>query len=276
MRICPGSLSLPRIARARLSGVISGIALLASALSPATGTEICPEDYAPAGRVKAAGATGDITLEDGRIIRLAGIAFHTGEAGTTDPPTHAMSFLSGRDLDITRATPDRHGRLEAMARLHESEQSVQEFLLGKGLAIARPQAGWLGCMPALLAAEREARTARRGLWASTLPLTTTDEAAIRDQLGRFTIMEGRVLTVGKRRAVDYLNFGRIWRQDTTVRLENTAREALKARGIDPAGFAGRTVTVRGTVLEAGGPAMNVRWIEQIEWYEEEPGTRPRD
>nr|WP_256441416.1 thermonuclease family protein [Ancylobacter radicis] len=161
--------------------------------------------------------------------------------------------------------PDRHGRLAAFIATDPpalSEASLNERLVAQGLAVVRPEPGLGACLAALLAAEVSPRRARRGLWAS-LPLPAWEVAALSARTGRFTLLAGRVLSVGKGRAVDYLNFGRVWRKDTTLRLERTGRAALEQAGMAPSVLAGQNVLARGVVHEAGGPAITVESAAQL-------------
>jgi len=150
-----------------------------------------------------------------------------------------------------------------LVRLDDDGPILQHEVLARGLALAQPEEGTLGCMGELLKAEAPARAKKLGAWAG-MPLVARNIAGLSARQGRFTILTGRVRSVGKGRGVDYLNFGSIWRQDMTVRLDSRARAAFEQAGMTLESFTGRQITVRGAVFEAGGPAIDVRWIEQIE------------
>ncbi|MFD2032771.1 nuclease [Ancylobacter dichloromethanicus] len=213
---------------------------------------------------------GDLVLADGTVLRLAGLA--GGGAGAEVVwRAWLIRRVAGRDIVFAASgPPDRYGRRPVFARdiavpggAAAPVASLQQALLGEGLALARPEASVLGCLPALLEAEASARRARRGLW-RRLPLDARNVAAIRAEQGRFTIITGRILDVGKTSRVDYLNFGRVWRQDMTGRIEAPGRIALEARGFAPGDLAGRRVTLRGTVFESGGPAVAIRRAGQLD------------
>jgi micrococcal nuclease len=61
----------------------------------------------------------------------------------------------------------------------------------------------------------------------------------------------------------YLNFGADWRADFTVRAQRADLAGALA-GLDLAALAGRMVEVRGVVLEAGGPLIELSHAEQIQ------------
>lgn len=235
---------------------------------PASREQVCPDDYRPAGRIAAIGPAGDLVLDDGAVLRLAGIVLLAEPGGGT------LREFVGREVTFATADTvpprDRHGRRAGLVRLGDARETVQEGLLSRGLALVRPETALPGCLPVFLAAEAEARRAGRGQWAG-LPLPAVDIEAILERRGRFTIVAGRVLSVGNTRALSYLNFGPVWRQDMTGRVMAPVRIALEARGTSLADLVGRRVTLRGTVLEAGGPAIELSRVEQIEW-DEDPAT----
>ena len=106
------------------------------------------------------------------------------------------------------------------------------------------------------------------------PLQDWDEIAVdlsdgswgeRALAGAFQIVRGEVRRVAPVRDYVYLNFGADWRRDFTVRIRRQELEARFARsGTDALALAGHRVEVRGFVLEAGGPLIEVSHPEQIE------------
>ena len=253
--------------RARASGmaggVLAGISLTLAAGLPSHAGEVCPDNFGVPVRVEAVDRFGDLVLADGATVRLAGLS--VPGAGETRQMTVLREAALGREVVLARAKDgkDRYGRAEALVRVNGEATTLQAALLGEGLALARPEPGYLGCMEGFKAAEAPARQARRGLWADR-PVAARDEARAGAQLGQFTILAGRVLSVGNGRQVDYLNFGPVWRQDTTARLGKPVRAALEQAGVPLESLSGQWLAVRGVVVEAGGPAIDVRWIEQLE------------
>jgi micrococcal nuclease len=72
-----------------------------------------------------------------------------------------------------------------------------------------------------------------------------------------------VLRVAPTESHTYLNFGADWRADFTVRVRRTELEGALA-GLDLEGLGGRLVEVRGVVLEAGGPLIELSHPEQLQ------------
>lgn len=258
-----GARRRPRKRRFRRSGGVAACLLAIWLAAPAFAAD-CPDAFATPVAARGLDAHGgDVALADGRILRLAALA----EAGApADPARRAAleALIAGQTLALASADPavDRYGRVTALARLPDG-RLLQEAALARGLAVARPEAGYLGCMPALLAAERPARAARLGVWA-VLPLPAEAPKQLAGEAGRFSVVAGRVRTVGSTRRLDYLNFGPVWRQDTTVRIDAAAREALEARHLAAASLAGRKVLVRGEVDLVDGPVIDLHWAEQLE------------
>ncbi|MDR6955308.1 hypothetical protein J2X65_004687 [Ancylobacter sp. 3268] len=245
---------------ALLTLALIGLAALSPAAARAAG---CPTTFDTGVVARGLDAHGDIALADGRTIRLAALVDITA---SPDPARRAAlgRLVAGQTLALAMAdsSPDRYGRLAALVRLPDG-RLLQQAALERGLAVARPEAGYIGCMPELIAAERPARAAGLGVWAH-LPLKAAPPEALARAAGHFSVVAGRVLTVGSTRRLDYLNFGPVWRQDTTVRVDESGRAALKARGLDVASLAGREVILRGDVDLADGPLIDLRWAEQME------------
>lgn len=215
--------------------------------------------------------TGDLLrLTDGRVVRLAGIRAPAGDgepAGTERFAGQARAELS-RLLDgqMIRLAPaeaahDRYGRL--VAHIERSDGLwLQGALLEQGLAQVQTRPGEAARAGEILAIEQTARAARRGLWgeATFMP---QDAGALDDSTGRFRIVQGRVLRVAPTERYVYLNFGADWRADFTVRVRRTELKSALA-GVDLEGLAGRLVEVRGVVLEAGGPLIELSHPEQMQ------------
>ncbi|MCS0504834.1 thermonuclease family protein [Ancylobacter mangrovi] len=258
-----------RLRTAALPCVVLFSFLVPASAAPVGGTS-CPAAYGAPVRVSGVNDFGDLLLADGRTLRLAALVVASGEpSARAEFRAMLIREAAGREIEIASASPapDRYGRLVGLARLPGHDDAgaagLQRRALGEGVAVALPEPGYLGCMAALLEAEGPARVARRGLWRN-LPIDARDKDALRAQAGHFTILEGRVAGVGNGRAVDYLNFGRVWRQDATLRMTHDSRAALEDTGVAVGDLAGRVVMARGVVFEAGGPAIDIRWAEQVE------------
>ena len=124
-----------------------------------------------------------------------------------------------------------------------------------------------GLVAEMLALERQARAARRGIWGLRFYRTRAAEEAGR-WLGGFELVEGRVLAVGLVRRRAYLNFGEDWRSDFTIALDPETRRLFEAEGIDLKAYEGRRLRVRGWLKSRNGPMIEVTHPEQIELLEE--------
>ena len=208
-----------------------------------------------------------LELGDGRVLRLAGIEpFDLLSAGGDQ----AAAELQGRlaelvkdaavRIELLSQEPDRYGRLAAL--VWAGGELVQDVAAREGLALAFASGAALPCFEKILAAEAEARRARRGFWRKVrVPAAFPEALAAR--IGGFAIFEGRVLSVGNRRARSYLNFGRRWTEDVTVEIAEDDR-ALFGGEEGLAALAGRRVRVRGFLEEKGGPMLVLRSPMQIE------------
>jgi micrococcal nuclease len=90
-------------------------------------------------------------------------------------------------------------------------------------------------------------------------------------VGSFQIVRGRVVRVAPTERYIYLNFGADWRSDFTVRVARSSERSFGEAGIELEELAGREVEVRGYVLEAGGPLIELSHPEQIRIW---PGPDP--
>jgi micrococcal nuclease len=210
---------------------------------------------------------GDLArLADGRTLRLAGIRVPAADDGEGDAErfaklarTELSALLDGQLVTLTLADPpyDRYGRLVAHIERADGVW-LQGALLERGLAQVQTRPGETARADEMLAIEQDSRAVRRGLWAEPA-FMAQDPTALAASAGRFRIVRGRVLRVAPTERYVYLNFGPDWRADFTVRAQ-----AAELGGLDLASLAGRMVEVRGIVLEAGGPLIELSHPEQIQ------------
>jgi hypothetical protein len=203
-----------------------------------------------------------LLLTDGREVRLAGI-----EVSSESKPA-LEAHIAGREITLKGKATDRYGRLVAYAYAG-SGPSVQAHLLSQGRARVAARIGDPGCSAELFAAETAARTARLGLWDGPhyLPRKAGNPAEILGERGRFTVVEGRVLSVRESGSVIYVNFGRRWSEDFTVTVLKRSERAFSAAGVELKKLAGRNVRIRGYIEERGGPWIEATRPEQIEIQE---------
>jgi hypothetical protein len=200
-------------------------------------------------------------LDDGRGIRLAGI-----EADGIDKQALA-ALLIGKDVTLrgTDDAPDRYGRQVAFAFLPASEAPVQSLLLAQGKALASTGALEKDCALALAAAETEARLAQKGIWNDSNVIKNAESSGDNlSGIGRFTIVEGKALSVRQAGATTYLNFGRNWTRDFAVTISRRAMPAVGAAGIVPKSLENRKIRICGWVEGRPGPRIDVQGASQIE------------
>ena len=116
-----------------------------------------------------------------------------------------------------------------------TQQSLQQALVEQGQARVAARVGSKACAEALLAAERAARAANRGLWADPnfALLRPENDARLRAERGHFTIIEGKVLSVRDSGSTIYLNFGRRWTRDFSVIILRRNQRIFNAAGLEP-------------------------------------------
>jgi hypothetical protein len=142
-------------------------------------------------------------------------------------------------------------------------------MLALGHARVAAEVGTQRCAAMLLAAERSARAGGLGLWAVSFYVIQKAEnpAKVLAERGRFTLVEGKVLSVRESRGTIYINFGRRWSEDFTVTIPKRNERTFVAGGIEPKKLAGRSIRVRGTIEQRGGPWIEATRPEQIEFIE---------
>ena len=202
-------------------------------------------------------------LQDGREVRLTGIE----PADTTDAAAALAGLIAGRDVTLHGDSdmPDRYGRQPALVFLDDAGPSVQSRLLAQGAALATLAIADQPCAADLAAAEVGARRARAGLWGHYGVIKSAESPGdILADIGRFRLVEGRVLSVRTAGATTYLNFGRNWTQDFAVTISRRMMVTLEGAGISPKSFERRRIRVRGFIERRGGPRIEVVRVGQIE------------
>ncbi len=205
-------------------------------------------------------------LTDGNEVRLAGIEPITG-VSKSDRGGALSAIIQGRDVTLRgrHDAPDRYGRQIAFVYLEGSQSSVQEFLFSRGEAFASPDVADKDCATALLAAEKEARQAKRGIWASPSVIKNAESPDdILTMIGRFTLVEGRVLSVHRAGPTTYLNFGRNWTREFAATISRRSLPAFARAGIVLKSLRNRRVQVRGWIEAHPGPRIWVRQVGQIQ------------
>jgi endonuclease YncB( thermonuclease family) len=222
-----------------------------------------------------------ILLADGREIRLDAIEVpHLPAGGETGPGATAglaartalASLLAGQTVELRHrgaTTTDRYGRILAYAYVASPDRSAAHDMLARGFARVAARVGDRACAAELLARERAARDAGLGLWAEPYySIAAADSgAALLAGRGRFTVAQGKVLSVRESGGTIYMNFGRRWSEALTVTVLKRQERIFTAAGIAPKGLENRHVRVRGWVEERNGPRIEASNPEQLEIVE---------
>jgi endonuclease YncB( thermonuclease family) len=203
-----------------------------------------------------------LRLADGRAVKLAGIDAAPGARAALE------NLVLGKEVALAASsdTPDRYGRIAAFAFVNGSETPVQYHLLALGQARLSGPIGNSACTSALLGGETRARDAGIGLWTDPgyAVRAAHDGPAIASQRGRFSVAEGRVVSVRDSGGTIYVNFGRRWSEALTVTILKRNEPTFTAAGIDPRTLDGRIVRIRGYVEVRNGPVIEATRPEQIE------------
>jgi micrococcal nuclease len=213
-----------------------------------------------------------LRLEDERIVRLVGLVVPGDLSPAPDGPERVAAacrrleeLVAAGPLELEALGEDRLGRVLARVRTADG-RFVQHELVAAGLAWAFPDGLDRASARDLLAAEAEARRARRGLWAEP-SLAVQDAARVAAEPPRFAVVEGTVVRIGRSEAFTWLDFGAGRRRGFTVRIPATALPAFRRTGFPPDRLLGRRLRVRGWLFEAGGAMMEVDDALQIEVLE---------
>ena len=228
--------------------------LLAAASARAQACELPSQNEA---RIAAAIDARTLRLDDGRELRLAGLAPLPPEHAAR--ATAALDRLVGESITLQGDSdaPDRYGRQTLLVRRAGSAMSVQTELLAQGDALA--DLTLPGCASLFRQAEATARRDRRGVWADSKVIKNAESADdILAGVGHFAIVEGRVLSVRQSGSVTYVNFGRRWTRDFAVTMPSRVLPSFEAAGLPPKAFAGQRLRIRGFLERRGGPTAGPR------------------
>ncbi|WP_370140843.1 MULTISPECIES: thermonuclease family protein [unclassified Bradyrhizobium] len=225
------------------------------------------------GRVAAIVDARSMRLDDGREIRLAGIE------PTATTKQALTSLLTGRNVTLRSAddAPDRYGRQGALVFFGGSDNPVQAMLLAQGDAMVSAEIADKDCAAALMASEAAARRQKMGSWADPSAIKNTESPDdILAEIGRFAVVEGKVLSVRQAGATTYLNFGRSWTRGFAVTISKRTLAAFEGAGISLKSLENRRIRVRGWVEGNTGPRIDVRLVGQVELLgaNEPAGVRP--
>lgn len=200
-----------------------------------------------------------LVLGDGRELRLIGInapEMRTARSGGPEPLARAARdrlkrLVAGVSVRIVVGPEarDRHDRLLGHLMLADGT-SAAEVLLGEGLAVMVAIPPNVVRVSAHQAAEREARRAKRGMWAETYfsPRRVEDITA-RDTGFRF--ITGTVSEVRTSRRYVYLDLG----AEFSLMIPRSAWRRFDAKA---SAWRGRRLIARGWVARRHGGGLKIR------------------
>jgi endonuclease YncB( thermonuclease family) len=251
----PGRLCLP-------------LGLVTLLIAPATAQTTDAERLAtltatPPARVEAVETGQTLRLDDGREVRLDGILAPDTEREAAAARAALAALAEGRMVSLhgPDPTPDRYGRsIGEVTR--DDGLWLEAALLDAGLVRVATRPGHAGLADALLAHEAGARSARLGLWARPAFRVHAPET-VSTRSGVFEIVEGRIASVETHGNATWLEFSRDHRLPA-VRIERRAFALFRGAGIDPHGFVGANLRLRGWTFWQGRPIIAVDHPEAIE------------
>jgi micrococcal nuclease len=226
------------------------------------------------GRVVAVDERLDIRIEDGRIVRLAGLEAPDPARASPETSEAARKFLADRlvgrevELELLASGTDRWGRVLADLSIRNISDgqtgSVAMALLSAGYARVRPEFESRGCAAARLGVEDSARRAGLGMWNEPeySVIQASDAHALQGRDGQFVIVEGRVRRVGVGRSRVYLDLAS--RDGPTIVIARRLEQALAQAGRPVEALEGKTIRARGALDDRIGPRIDVSEPAMIE------------
>jgi len=151
---------------------------------------------------------------------------------------------------------DRYRRQRV--NLFQGEHWIQAEAVLAGRALVFGSSGSAACSSLLNNLEQRALKNRAGVWRDgELPLAADRPKRLTPWVGRFVVVEGRVVSVGDRERLLYLNFGENWAQDFTVAVVKTGANAFNGNIRRLQRLSNRRVQVRGYLEERQGPLIRL-------------------
>lgn len=257
-------------AAAALAGLLAFITATA-----AFAIEDCPAEDGESAHVTSVIDGATLALDSGLVVRLAGItapdpplALADGRWPLAQTARAALTRLADGalvDLVYVADRRDRYGRAVAVVAIDGGEPSLADAMLAQGLARVTPDGEPEACLVPLFATEREAREKRLGLWADPYyAIRAASDPSLVERSDAYDLVEGRVLSVGQRGRIAYLDFGDDWRTDFTAIVTGAAADALTAKGWALNDLVGRKVRLRGWIEDHDGPSVRASQPGQIE------------
>jgi endonuclease YncB( thermonuclease family) len=215
------------------------------------------------GKVNSVESGDSFTLDNGLVVRLAGIETPwIDELGGPQAQADLSRLVQGRlvQLFYGGARRDGRGRALAQVRLVDSRQWVEGAMLSDGWARVRTFPDNRALDRPMLEDEARARIAKRGLWALSDYEVRLPQEIIPNLRG-YQIVEGRVAAVTMTHQGVYLDF-RADRRGFAALIDPHSVGDFAAAGIAPADLKGQLIRVRGMVGRDG--PMRIDHPEPVE------------
>lgn len=225
-----------------------------------------------------------LVLDSGMRVTLTGIEAPYGEAPYAQQARAALTELAmGRPARLgyggLRRAPPRRGKADDAAPATETTPNegtalaqvfvqseggrwiwLQQAMLARGAAWARPRKDNLARAGELQAAEDRARAAEQGLWALRDYRVRNLAMIMREELpdercgrGPFRLVEGVVRDVAVQNGRVYFNFGEDYRTDFTIAIYGDDVETWSGPPFES--YEGKRVRARGHAIARGGPLI---------------------
>ncbi|WP_262272229.1 thermonuclease family protein [Microvirga yunnanensis] len=248
----------------------------AQPLSPARRLPGCLAE-ARSDRLQTLSPEGDLVLASGLLARLAGIRLPDEGPHRVAALARLRAWADQPILVQAAAGPDRWSRVSARVRSSGQTPPAEwsHALVEAGLAMVDAGLDDPFCQPELLAFEATARERRLGLWADDRykPVDVNESERLRDRIGSFVLVEGRVRSIGERAQRTYLNFGGHWAEDFTIIIPRKTWKQMSDRGMGAEALKNRRIRARGILQPWQGAALSIVIPDMIERLE--GGRLPR-
>ena len=165
------------------------------------------------------------------------------------------------------ANGDRYDRIHGDLFILDGtgEAWAQARMVALGLTRVIRPTGDKPCTDYLYALERAAMAKDSGMWADPFyRVKAADDPSLTDQKGLYEIVEGRVLSIGGRSYMTFVDFGTDYRHDFTIMVTPSMVERLAEAGRPVEALKNRWVRVRGVVELSGGPAIRLKRVDDLE------------
>jgi micrococcal nuclease len=214
-------------------------------------------------------------LASGDTVRLAGIAVpNVQEASTAtrsgrsgeplgEEAKQALEKLISNQsitLQLTDKKRDRHNRL--LGQAYAGSTWLQGAMLNEGYAMVYSFSDTPHDLTQkMLAEERSARAAKRGIWSHPYYRIITPEETP-EYINRFKLVEGKVESVRMSHGNIYINFFKEWKGRFALFISRKHAEAFAGSNLNA--LEGKTIRVRGWINYHNAPMINLSHPGEIE------------